>query len=233
MRQFPMSFGICILVVVTEGALAAQPIPNDSPEVKGKLALARTRLRSAQDAATGAINNLKRTADELKERPDDPEARRNFQVALTKTLDARKNLLDARKQMANAGLAEKGDAKPARPAPQDQRFVRVHNETSKPVTIRIQVYSKTDAGTWTWLPAGAAKGDAPAAYRLGAGQISYLGHKGQKLTGSKIRFSVAWQGGEFTRYRTRDFWLVPEVDAAGNHVYYAPATETFPLRLTP
>jgi hypothetical protein len=95
------------------------------------------------------------------------------------------------------------------------------------------VYTKDDQGGWTWLPANPEESTKSLTYRLEAGQTTLLRLQGQKLAASKIRFWAEWQGGEFTQYRDQDLWLVPEVDANGNHMYYAPDMETYPLNLTP
>ena len=110
---------------------------------------------------------------------------------------------------------------------QDQRYLKVSNNMGSPLTLSLQLYTKNDQGAWTWV------GGQRMSYRLAAGQTTYLGMQGQKLAGSKIRFVARWQGGEFTQYRDRDLWLVPEVDGAGNHVYSAAEMDTYPLDLRP
>jgi hypothetical protein len=115
---------------------------------------------------------------------------------------------------------------------QDERFIQVQNDTGKPVSLWIQVRTRTNDGTWAWLPVDPRKESKGFAYDLEAGEKTYLAYQDGKLKGSRIRFWVKSEAGEWNAYRDRDLWLVPEVDAAGNHVYQADQIETFPLRLS-
>jgi hypothetical protein len=174
------------------------------------------------------MENFQTAALALTANPDDADSRRNFHAALDKVLDARKALADAR-------LQARSKTKTPMAVAQDQRYLSVHNETNKPLTLWVQVYAKDDKGAWGWLPGEVSqdgKADNAVAYHLDPGQSAYLEHQGRKLAGSKIRFWLQWQGGEFTKYRTHDLWLVPEVDG-GEHIYRAAAMQTYPLKLTP
>jgi hypothetical protein len=116
---------------------------------------------------------------------------------------------------------------------QDQRFLRVTNDMDQTVTLWVQICTKDDQGGWTWLPDSPEQSSKALMYRLQPGQTTNLGFQGQKLAGNRIRVWARWNGGEWNQYRDQDLWLVPETDAAGNHVYVAPEMETFPLRLAP
>ncbi len=204
MRQFMKRFSVFVAVVVTASSLGAQGMPDGGPEAAAKMAVARVRLRNAEAANNAAMANLKSAVERLRVKLDDPEARNKFDAALAKAMAVRRNLEEARKQLTPADRSEEqAEAKSTEPVAQDQRYVRVQNETSKPLTLWLQVYTKTGKGAWAWLPAGAPQADKAAGYRIGAGQSSYLGQDGRKLAGSKIRFWVQWQGGEFKQYRER------------------------------
>jgi hypothetical protein len=123
------------------------------------------------------------------------------------------------------------ESKPVRV--QHERFVQVQNDTGLPLTLWVQVRTRTDDRTWTWLPADPRKGSRSLAYNLKAGQKTYLAYQHGKLKGSCIRFWVKSEAGEWTAYRDRALWLVPELDEQGNHAYQAEEIETFPLRLSP
>jgi hypothetical protein len=113
---------------------------------------------------------------------------------------------------------------------QGERFIRVQNDTGKAVTIYVQCYARTTDG-WAWLPAEPGQDGQGLAYDLDAGETTHLAYQGQKLKGSRIRFWVDSDAGEWNDC-DQDLWLVPEVDQRGNHVYRAAEIETFPLRLS-
>jgi hypothetical protein len=230
MKRILTIVGVLVLMVAAAGSVSAQEMPGNGKGAEITSA-AQARLRSAQVEARAAVVNLQSAARALKGKLGDADARRTFYGAIDRVLDAQMSLADARR-LAGVPAPAGGKGKAPRAVPQYQRYLSAHNETSKAVTLWVQVYAKDAQGTWAWLPAEAPEGGKATAYRLEPGQSAQLGYGGRKLAGSKIRFWIQWQGGEFTAYRTRDLWLVPEVEG-GRHIYRAAAMQTYPLKLTP
>jgi hypothetical protein len=117
--------------------------------------------------------------------------------------------------------------------PQDERYLQVINDTGKQVEFTIQYYTKNQSGRWAWFPVSPKRESRGVAFDIAPGDTTFLEHKGRKLSASRIRFWIRSTDGEYTEYRDKDLWLVPEVDSVGNHVYFADAMQTFPLRLSP
>jgi hypothetical protein len=134
-------------------------------------------------------------------------------------------------QMAES--AEEDGDEDAAVDPLDERYLQVINDTDKPVDFVVQYYTKNDSGRWAWFPVSPRRESRGVVFEIAAGDTTYLSHKGRKLSASRIRFWVKSADGQYEEYRHKDLWLVPEMDSAGNHVYFAPEMDTFPLRLTP
>jgi hypothetical protein len=117
--------------------------------------------------------------------------------------------------------------------PQDERYLQVINDTGKQVEFTIQYYTKNQSGRWAWFPVSPKRESRGTSFDIAPGDTTFLEHKGRKLSASRIRFWVRSADGEYAEYRNKDLWLVPEMDSAGNHVYFADAMQTFPLRLSP
>jgi hypothetical protein len=210
-----------------------------------RLLEARQKADAAQKAFTNANAAVKAAQAKLALTPQDAAAKANLAAAQLKENGKRDVFVLALAQLMDAAQAKlkmesQRGAETVTPSTgagkkqaQEQRFLKVTNGLGKPLTIWVQVYTRDDQGGGTWLPAAPGRSAKALSYPLAAGQTTTLSLNGRKLAASKIRFWVQWQGGEYSQYRNRDLWLVPEVDADGNHVYYAPKMGTYPLDLTP
>jgi hypothetical protein len=89
-----------------------------------------------------------------------------------------------------------------------------------------------DDNEWAWYQ-GNPDGDSaqPLEFHLNPGETADLGDNGWRINADKVRIwaaseTVAWQ-----KFKDVDLWLVPEVDADGNHGYLDQDVETFSFTL--
>ena len=106
---------------------------------------------------------------------------------------------------------------PADVAQQTRRYLRIQNATNEKITVYLQYQTLQDDGTWAWQHA-----DQPVTYDFDPGEASFVSDAGWKINAVRARiWAVSESGKEFFHYRDKDWWLVPETDADGNHVYNA------------
>jgi len=63
--------------------------------------------------------------------------------------------------------------------------------------------------------------------QVGPGKEALLADDEGPISANRVRIWAMGPSKRITEYRNQDLWLVPEVNQAGDHVYRAPATETF------
>lgn len=111
--------------------------------------------------------------------------------------------------------------------PQVQRFLKLKNETSLKLTVYVQ-YRTLQNGKWVWLPAQPTESEQAVQMVLEPGKtVDVVDAKGQKIVASRIRLWAESERGAWTEFKTKDMWLVTEVDDNGNHIYLAPEMGTF------
>jgi hypothetical protein len=118
-----------------------------------------------------------------------------------------------------AAEAEPGDVA------QTRRYLKLKNETGEKLTVWLRYRTLTTDSGWKWFPEG---GPTELCYELDPGEETYLSHEGWKINADRVRVWARTAGGELMdEFKAQDLWLVPEKDAAGNHVFYAPEAEDF------
>jgi hypothetical protein len=108
-----------------------------------------------------------------------------------------------------------------------QRYLRIRNATDRSVRVYVQYRTMLDNDSYAWLPAHPADSREAVTFRIAAGETLDLERDGSRIAASRVRLWAQSTGGTWTGYRDRDLWLVPEVDADGEHYYRAPEVETY------
>lgn len=107
-----------------------------------------------------------------------------------------------------------------------RRFLKVKNESDEAMKVFVQ-FRGLDDKKWTWIPADPTESKDALVYDLKPGQEMYLIHKGQKVSGSRVRVWGVSEKSSWLDYRDQDLWVVPEMDARGEHRYQATEMRTF------
>jgi hypothetical protein len=134
---------------------------------------------------------------------------------------------------ANAGTSADSDVDDSeagdQPVKQTRRYLQLKNDTGSKLTVYLQYRTQTDKGDWQWFPADPRQSTEALRFELAAGQETYLEDNGWTINASRVHiWAVADGGDQWSEYKDKDLWLVPEFDQAGNHYYLAPAMETYP-----
>jgi hypothetical protein len=141
---------------------------------------------------------------------------------------------DGVRRSADTGVEEEktGDAdRTAAAVKQTQRYLRLVNATDSSVRVYVQYRTMRDNDSYAWLPANPADSREAVTFRIAAGETLDLERDGSRIAASRVRLWVQSTGGTWTGYRDRDLWLVPEVDADGEHYYRAAEVETYTFTL--
>jgi hypothetical protein len=113
-------------------------------------------------------------------------------------------------------------------AVQNQRYLRVKNDTGKKLTVWVQYRTQTDGDEFAWVPNDPAKSDAAVGFEIDAGEEVDLEHQGARVAASRVRiWAESKDGAAWDRYQNDDLWLVPETDATGSQTYQAAEQETY------
>ncbi|MBI3462250.1 MAG: hypothetical protein HY000_04200 [Planctomycetes bacterium] len=114
---------------------------------------------------------------------------------------------------------------------QTRRFLRVANQTGEKMSVYVQYANKRQpAKGLEWVPAdpASAEGNASLAYELEPGESTYLSDQGGSITAAIVRlWGVTASGDEFVDFRDQDLWLVPELQADGEHYYLGKDVQDF------
>jgi hypothetical protein len=116
------------------------------------------------------------------------------------------------------------------PAWQTTRFLRVTNATAEKMTVYVQVKAQDEEDQWVWFPT-APGGEQALVYDLEPGQALTLDNGEWQVNGSRVRVWAESPSQEYTEFRDKDLWLVPETDDEGYHGYEAEDVETFELAI--
>jgi hypothetical protein len=111
---------------------------------------------------------------------------------------------------------------------QSQRRLKIRNDSGSKLTVYVQYRTCTANGNWVWYPNDPSQSGQAAAFDIEAGTETYLENSGATICASRIRlWAVSDGGSQWLDAKNGDLWLVPETDAAGNHIYQAPEMGTF------
>jgi hypothetical protein len=106
-----------------------------------------------------------------------------------------------------------------------ERILEVANETKETVTVYVQ-YRSAKNGNFTWAPADPSSSKQAVAFKLEPGQRTQISYEDAVVRASKVRiWAEGANGGRWNQHQSRDFWLVPESNDQGQHVYQAPNME--------
>ena len=115
---------------------------------------------------------------------------------------------------------------------QSTRYLRATNDTDKPVTLYVQYHTLTDDNQWAWYTGDPdADSTQPLEFHLDPGESTDLEDNGWHIDADKVRIWAASDGVAWANLENADLWLVPEVDANGNHDYQDQNLETFSFTL--
>jgi hypothetical protein len=107
---------------------------------------------------------------------------------------------------------------------QNQRYLKVKNDTGQKLTVWVRYRSLDGNGDWAWLP---GSGDAME-YQLEPGQETYLAVDDRQLCASRVHiWAETADGQQMDEYREQDLWLVPEKDDNDEHWYAGSQVEDF------
>jgi hypothetical protein len=107
-----------------------------------------------------------------------------------------------------------------------RRMLKLKNEADVPVKVFLQ-YRELVGKKWQWLPADPSESADAVSYDLKPGQEMVAEHQGKKVAASRVRIWVASEKAQWNDYKDTDLWLVPEMDAQGQHRYLATEMKTF------
>jgi hypothetical protein len=184
--------------------------------------MSRNNLSSGQQ---GALTRLE-TGDNL---TDDDRA------TLTTMLASDSRLDPETRDIIKQGLQDDLANKRAQEARQNQRYLKIKNDTNQTLTVFLQ-YRTSQADTWVWLPNDPKKSAESLTLSIPAGQEVYAEVDKNRVLSSRVRLwarSTAPNGQQWLEYKDQDLWLVPEVDRdnpqdkSKEHVYFAPEAQTF------
>lgn len=116
-------------------------------------------------------------------------------------------------------------------AVQDERFLRVENNTKEKVQLYVQVRTKVEGGEWAWLPGDPKTEEKAFAFELEAGQVVDLKIEEQQLSASRVHIWAESETQKWNDFQKKDLWLVPEKDVNGKHRYMAPTMQTYLYRV--
>ena len=103
---------------------------------------------------------------------------------------------------------------------QTSRRLRVTNATAGPVTLYLTYEAKVSDGTTQWFPAEPGEAGKALTFELAAGEQADLSDNDWLIRASRVRlWAAAPTGKQWNTFKDQDLWLVPEVDADGNHTY--------------
>ena len=121
-------------------------------------------------------------------------------------------------ELAASGLAQAADVL------QQTRYLRVANDTDKPVTIFVQYQALNDQGDWVW----SGDGDDALQFRLEPGEVTDLDDNGWRINAASAHIWVKSENGdEWNTFKNQELWLVPEQDENGNHMYQDQGIQIF------
>ena len=113
---------------------------------------------------------------------------------------------------------------------QTRRYLRIKNATNSNIKVYVQYRTLTESGDFEWCPADPDQSEQAATYRFAPGEEGDLFHRDWRMNASRVRiWAVADHGQEWDQFKAEDLWLVPELDADGERIYYAGEMETFPF----
>ena len=107
-----------------------------------------------------------------------------------------------------------------------RRMLKIKNESDVPVKVFVQ-YREMVSKKWQWLPSDPSQSSDAVSYDLKPGQEMLAEHQGKKVAASRVRIWVASEKAQWNDYKDADLWLVPEMDAQGQHRYLATEMKTF------
>jgi hypothetical protein len=130
---------------------------------------------------------------------------------------------------ANEAPGKNIDSAPLDSVWQRTRFLRVSNATQQKLRIFIRYETYTDSDERQWFPP-ADTDPGTLAIDLDPGEVCDVTDGDWRLNARRVRI---WAEGEddtkakWLRFKDKGLWLVPEVDADGNHAYAFPRIQTF------
>jgi hypothetical protein len=121
-------------------------------------------------------------------------------------------------QLAATGLAQAAEVL------QQTRYLRVANDTDKPVTIFVQYQALNDQGAWVW----SGQDDEALQFQVAPGDVIDLDDNGWRINAVSAHIWVKSDNGdEWNTFHNDMLWLVPETDENGNHVYQDQGIQIF------
>ena len=117
---------------------------------------------------------------------------------------------------------------------QDERYLRLHNDTAEVVTFYLRFHTHDFTGEWEWIPEPPLPtAEKWLAFELVPGQVLDTRFMDVPIAANRIRLWARSATRTWETYKEDDFWLVPEVLPSGEHLYYSEFRQTFTFRLTP
>lgn len=112
------------------------------------------------------------------------------------------------------------------PIVQDERTLRVCNDTAQPVTLYVQYRAKDESDQWVWLPAEPGADEA-ITVELAPGEATDLADDNRPMAASRVRIWGKAAKGNWETFKDRDLWLVEQNPDTGNRTYTSPQVQTF------
>ena len=109
---------------------------------------------------------------------------------------------------------------------QNKRTLKVRNETAGTLTVFLQ-FRTLKENAWTWVPANPVSSTEAISFEVEAGMEANVQHEGEPVAASRMRIWAVSPTYKWLRYKSKDAWLVPEKNEAGEHIYTSEALESF------
>ena len=113
--------------------------------------------------------------------------------------------------------------------PLARRFLRLHNDTGRRLTVQLVYQTLDSQRKWHWLP-GKPPSSRVVQLDLPAGATLQAKHGGEPILASRARIWATGGDSRWYEWKDRDLLLVPEKDDNGGYRYYARAHDTFTFR---
>jgi hypothetical protein len=108
-----------------------------------------------------------------------------------------------------------------------ERFLRVKNTTAEPMKVYVQFHTQVDDNQWAWVPADPGDSAKSVMLQVSPGQEATLADNEGPIPADRVRIWAVGSSKRIQEHRSRDLWLVPEVNADGDRAYLAPDMQTF------
>jgi hypothetical protein len=120
----------------------------------------------------------------------------------------------------SAQLTDNGET-PADGTQQTERYLKLKNDTSAPITVFVQYRTSDGSDGWKWYPTSPKKSSQAVEIQLKRGEETYLAHQDARLSASRVRIWAESDEQQWHEFKDQDLWLVEQVGKTDDHYYYA------------